>query len=185
MCSQLLHNRRFDICILDEASQVSIPAGLGPLRLSSSFLLVGDHYQLPPLVRSRQAQEEGLNQSLFALLANAHPSAIAMLRQQYRMNAEIMAISNALVYGGLLVCGNEQVGSGRLEPKKQLACCKGCTSCWFRMALDPQCPVLFLDTDSCEEAKETAVATSYSNAFEISLIHTVSLVIISHLIIHC
>lgn len=158
---------------MDEASQVSIPAGLGPLRLASTFLLVGDHYQLPPLVRSRQAQEEGLNQSLFALLANAHPSAIAMLRQQYRMNAEIMAISNSLVYGGLLVCGNEQVGSARLELKGESGCCRGCAACWFKMALDPQNPVLFLDTDACVEARETAVATSFSNAFEINLVQTV------------
>lgn len=158
---------------MDEASQVSVPASLGPLRLASAFLLVGDHYQLPPLVKSRRAQEEGLNQSLFALLASAHPSAIAMLRLQYRMNADIMAISNALVYGGLLLCGNEQVSHGRLDLEKSVGCCKGCAACWFRLALDPVCPVLFLDTDLCEAARETPVATSFSNAFEVNLIQTV------------
>ncbi len=29
---------------------------LGPLRYANSFLLVGDHYQLPPLVRRRQIE---------------------------------------------------------------------------------------------------------------------------------
>lgn len=44
--------RRFDVCIVDEASQVTLPTCLGPLRFAERFVLVGDHYQLPPLVRS-------------------------------------------------------------------------------------------------------------------------------------
>lgn len=42
--------RRFDYCIVDEASQVTLPTCLGPLRFASKFVLVGDHFQLPPLV---------------------------------------------------------------------------------------------------------------------------------------
>jgi DNA replication ATP-dependent helicase Dna2 len=39
----------FDVCIVDEASQVTQPVCLGPLRYANSFVLVGDHYQLPPV----------------------------------------------------------------------------------------------------------------------------------------
>ena len=48
--------RSFDVCIIDEASQITLPASLGPLRCASVFVLVGDHYQLPPLVQSQQAR---------------------------------------------------------------------------------------------------------------------------------
>lgn len=43
--------RTFDYCIVDEASQVTLPACIGPLRFADKFVLVGDHNQLPPLVR--------------------------------------------------------------------------------------------------------------------------------------
>lgn len=43
--------RTFDYCIVDEASQITLPVCLGPLRLAETFVLVGDHFQLPPLVR--------------------------------------------------------------------------------------------------------------------------------------
>ena len=42
--------RKFDVCIVDEASQVTLPTCLGPLRFAKKFVLVGDHNQLPPLV---------------------------------------------------------------------------------------------------------------------------------------
>ena len=48
----LCTNRLFDYCIVEEASQIPLPLSLAPLRLASRFVLVGDHHQLPPLVRS-------------------------------------------------------------------------------------------------------------------------------------
>jgi AAA domain len=49
--SELFSRRIFDYCIVDEASQITLPTCLGPLRFAEKFVLVGDHYQLPPLVR--------------------------------------------------------------------------------------------------------------------------------------
>jgi len=47
----------FDYCIIDEASQVTLPVCLGALQYASqSFVLVGDHHQLPPLVQSDKAR---------------------------------------------------------------------------------------------------------------------------------
>ena len=48
--------RRFDVCIVDEASQVLQPACLGPLFNADRFVLVGDPQQLPPVVRSKEAR---------------------------------------------------------------------------------------------------------------------------------
>lgn len=48
--SPLFLRRHFDYCIVDEASQITLPTCLGPLRYADKFVLVGDHFQLPPLV---------------------------------------------------------------------------------------------------------------------------------------
>jgi DNA replication ATP-dependent helicase Dna2 len=69
----LLAGRCFDVCIIDEAGQITLPAVLGSLMLARSFCLVGDHYQLPPLVQSAQATAQGLACSLFRRLCEAHP----------------------------------------------------------------------------------------------------------------
>ena len=57
--SPLLTNELFDVVIVDEAGQTSQPAILGALMAADSFILVGDHKQLPPLVNSEIAQAGG------------------------------------------------------------------------------------------------------------------------------
>jgi superfamily I DNA and/or RNA helicase len=47
-----------DWCVMDEAGQISQPAALGGMVLAKRHVLVGDQYQLPPLVVSLQAQVE-------------------------------------------------------------------------------------------------------------------------------
>ncbi len=42
----LFRERTFDYCIVDEASQITLPVCLGPIRLARTFVLVGDHCQL-------------------------------------------------------------------------------------------------------------------------------------------
>ena len=45
----------FDVAIVDEATQLSEPMTLAPLRLARRFVLVGDHRQLPPIVANERA----------------------------------------------------------------------------------------------------------------------------------
>ncbi|KAF3570204.1 hypothetical protein F2Q69_00063658 [Brassica cretica] len=113
--SPYLVNRRFDVCIIDEAGQIALPVSIGPLLFASTFVLVGDHYQLPPLVQSTEARENGMGISLFRRLSEAHPQAISMLQNQYRMCRGIMELSNALIYGDRLCCGSAEVANATLE----------------------------------------------------------------------
>jgi len=88
----------FDVAIIDEASQLTIPSILGALRFAKRFILVGDEKQLPPLVMSQKAAEQGLNESLFSQLLSRHPEACASLTVQYRMNRWISNFSSTVFY---------------------------------------------------------------------------------------
>jgi DNA replication ATP-dependent helicase Dna2 len=129
----LFTRRTFDYCIVDEASQITLPTCLGPLRFADKFVLVGDHFQLPPLVslwvlmlfhtaltsifvqvRNREARRGGLDVSLFRRLSDAHPHAVVDLAYQYRMNEDIMLLSNKLIYGDRLRCGSDETAKQSL-----------------------------------------------------------------------
>ena len=84
--------RTFDYCIVDEASQITLPICLGPIRMARTFVLVGDHNQLPPLVQNEEARNGGLDVSLFKLLSDTHPASVVNLEHQYRMCEDIMAL---------------------------------------------------------------------------------------------
>jgi DNA replication ATP-dependent helicase Dna2 len=134
--SVIFKKRVFDYCIVDEASQIPLPTCLSPLRFAHKFILVGDHKQLPPLVRSRLARKKGYDVSLFKLLADAHEEDVAHLRLQYRMNEEIMSLSNRLVYEGRLKCGNREVAERKLRIAE-----KGLDKVeeeWLRVCADPE-----------------------------------------------
>lgn len=60
-------------------------------------------------VRNPAARKGGLDVSLFRRLSDAHPHAVVDLAYQYRMNEDIMTLSNKLIYGDRLRCGSEAV----------------------------------------------------------------------------
>jgi len=141
----------FDYCIIDEATQLTLPIALGPLRFAKVFVLVGDHYQLPPLVRA--ANNPLYGQSLFKQLSVKHPEAVVELHYQYRMNTDIMSISNELVYQNRLIGGTENILNCKLN-KIELAYLPklkhGFISSqnWLMQVLNPSKSVVFLDTDN-------------------------------------
>lgn len=90
------------------------PVCIGPLRFANVFVLVGDHYQLPPIVRNTDARELGFSKSLFKRLCEAHPESVVNLEHQYRMNSDIVLLSNTLVYSHKLKCGTQQVANSFL-----------------------------------------------------------------------
>ncbi|KAI0270758.1 AAA domain-containing protein [Gloeopeniophorella convolvens] len=57
--------------------------------VSQHVVLIGDHKQLPPVIRSREAQIRGLNISLFERLTEEGVVPSIMLDTQYRMHPDI------------------------------------------------------------------------------------------------
>ncbi|KAK5661983.1 hypothetical protein OQA88_10094 [Cercophora sp. LCS_1] len=111
----IFNERTFDYCIVDEASQITLPVCLGPIRMARTFVLVGDHNQLPPLVQNDEARLGGLDVSLFKLLSDTHPSSVVNLEHQYRMCEDVMTLSNTLIYEGRLKCGVESLRRAALH----------------------------------------------------------------------
>ncbi|TYZ67803.1 hypothetical protein PybrP1_001791 [[Pythium] brassicae (nom. inval.)] len=155
----LFQKRRFDFCIVDEATQTTQPVVLGALRCADTFVLVGDHYQLPPLVASAPARREGMDVSLFRRLSEAHPSAVQQLSFQYRMNADIMRVANRLVYGGKLKCGLSRVALNHLRlALQQHSAATSKQPPWPITVLSNGQGVVFLDTDALDGACESVGA---------------------------
>ncbi len=98
-----LADERFDLALLDEATQAIEPLALLAFLKADRLVLAGDHKQLGPTVLSQKAAREGLAVSLFVRLLEAHGDQVkVMLREQYRMHDAIMAYPSATMYGGEL-----------------------------------------------------------------------------------
>eukprot|EP00047_Mylnosiga_fluctuans_P000645 m.197990 g.197990 ORF g.197990 m.197990 type:complete len:746 (+) comp10088_c0_seq51:4962-7199(+) len=169
----LFHQRLFDVCIVDEASQTTQAICLGPLRFARRFVLVGDHYQLPPLVQSVEARTMGMEISLFKRLCDAHPEAVVALEFQYRMNADVMRLCNALIYGYRMRCANAFVSEARLAMPYEDVVRETYSlphQRWVHTAVSPSNSVLFFDTDEVP-GKEVRIGETISNPVESALVH--------------
>lgn len=99
----VLARREFDLVLLDEATQAIEPLALGAFTRAPRVILAGDHLQLPPTVISLEAARRGLSRSLFERLLEDHgPQVKQLLREQYRMNEQIMRFPSEQTYGGQL-----------------------------------------------------------------------------------
>lgn len=98
---------KFDVCIIDEATQCTEISSFTPLQYGiKKLILVGDIKQLPPFVFSRECAEAGLKNSLFARIQQSfvgtNLEGVKMLTTQYRMHPEIVKWPNEYFYEGKL-----------------------------------------------------------------------------------
>lgn len=148
---RVLEGLYFDTLILDEAAQAPEPHTWVPVTRARSVILAGDPFQLPPTIKSDEAQKGGLSKTLIEKQFDLHPEHIALLDTQYRMKNEIMEYSNLHFYGGQLKT------SDSVSLRKSL--------------FDPEDPVLFIDTAGCGFDEETEEGNeSYFNPGEAGII---------------
>ncbi|NOY11813.1 MAG: IGHMBP2 family helicase [Archaeoglobi archaeon] len=98
--TSFLLDARFDVAVVDEATQSTIPSVLIPISRAEKFVLAGDHRQLPPTVVSQQAKE--LERTMFEALISRYPFKSEMLDVQYRMNEILAEFPSKVFYGGRL-----------------------------------------------------------------------------------
>ena len=109
--SRALREQQFDVAVVDEAGQLTEPGTFLATNLADRFVLVGDHQQLPPVVRA----ENELRTSLFERLIERYPDAGVMLDRQYRMSQRVQYFSSREFYDGQLRPATGDVAAQRLD----------------------------------------------------------------------
>jgi ATP-dependent RNA/DNA helicase IGHMBP2 len=140
----LLLGLEFDLVLIDEAAQSLEASSWISLLKGRRAVLAGDHRQLPPTIKSREAERRGLGLTLFDRLSSLRGEAVTrMLATQYRMHEAIMEWPSRELYGGRLTA-HASVANHLLSTLPHV---EGCPL--------TQMPLLFIDTAGCD-LEETA-----------------------------
>jgi superfamily I DNA and/or RNA helicase len=97
-----LNKKTFNTLFFDEASQALEPMVWIPLLKCKRLILCGDHFQLPPVVKSLEAKKGGLDVTLLDRCMK-FKEAVSLLNRQYRMSNAIMGFSNQYFYNNELI----------------------------------------------------------------------------------
>lgn len=104
-----LARKKFNTLFFDEASQVLEPMVWIPLLKCKRLVLCGDHFQLPPVVKSIVAKKGGLEETLLDRCIELKGT-VTLLNRQYRMNSVIMGFSNKWFYQNELIADESIAG---------------------------------------------------------------------------
>ena len=99
--NKALANKQFSTLFFDEASQALEAISWIPLLKCKRVIFSGDHFQLPPVVKSSKAKQEGLAETMLDRCIK-HPDISTLLTRQYRMHQHIMQFSNHYFYNNEL-----------------------------------------------------------------------------------
>jgi len=94
----LVRQQKYKTVVIDEAGQALEPACWIPILKAQKVILAGDHFQLPPTIKSNEAAQKGLSTTLLEKCVALHPEAVTLLEEQYRMHEMIMGYSSAVFY---------------------------------------------------------------------------------------
>ena len=146
----MLSHCHFDVAIIDEASQTTIPSVLIPIAKADKFILAGDPKQLPPTVTSNNNE---LKTTLFEILQKNFPEQQKFLNVQNRMNEKLMEFPNREFYNNKLECG-EKAKNYFLQPEQDVYHNKS--------------PIFFIDTskDNYNSEYQYKNSTSIYNKLE-------------------
>jgi len=143
-----VRNIKYHTVVIDEAGQALEPACWIPILKAQKLVLAGDHCQLSPTIKSNEAAQKGLSNTLLEKCVALHPESVVLLEEQYRMNEMIMGYSSRIFYEGRLRA-HESVSKHLLFPEDT--------------------PLAFIDTAGCG-FDEKSEGTSTSNPEEASFL---------------
>ena len=157
---QKFANLKFDVTIIDEAGQIQIHNALVPMSVSNKLIMLGDHKQIPPIVKQNvvasceehDISTELMYKSLFEKMYEELPdSNKTMLDTQFRMPKEIADILSTWFYDG-----KYKTHSGK-QSKSLIP----------RLSKKP---IVFIDTSKSSDKTESTDGPSASNPLEAVII---------------
>ena len=119
---------QYHTVVIDEAGQALEPACWIPILKAKKVVLAGDHLQLSPTIKSEEAAKKGLSTTLLEKCVAAHPEAVTLLEEQYRMHEAIQGYSSKVFY------------KDRLKAHASVA---------RHLLFDNDAPLHFIDTAGC------------------------------------
>jgi ATP-dependent RNA/DNA helicase IGHMBP2 len=150
--NRMMRDRQFSTVFIDEAAQALEPMCWIPITRSNRVIFAGDHFQLPPTVKSKTAEAGGLKESLFEQCMPIENIAV-MLNTQYRMHEHIMGFSSAKFYESNLLA-HESVKNNLLSYDSEVVLLNTAldfvdtAGCGYTETLNPES----LSTSNTEEA---------------------------------
>jgi len=170
--SEMLRNFSFDVVFIDEATQSTEPSCLIPMVKGKTWIMAGDHKQLPPTVLSEEAAKS-LSLTLFERLLEVYGEGIkSLLRIQYRMHEDIMEFPSRAFYGGQLVA-HESVARHTLRDLGITPERTANLTPPYDMILNPDRPVIFVDTAGRFPERQRHGSTSYYNEGEARIVFAI------------
>lgn len=146
----LLAGRKFKTVLIDEAAQALEPATWIPIMKAEKVVLCGDPFQLPPTVKSKDANKSGLSLTLMERVIQRRFKH-KILEVQYRGNEMIMGYSNHYFYE------NKLMASPSVRDR--------------RLPVQENSPLIFIDTAGTGfEEKPEKGSGSFFNANEYNLL---------------
>jgi len=154
----------FNTVIIDEASQAAVTLALLGMVKAGKWVLVGDHYQLPPVFRTLgEAAEnpEALDplSAFNRLVALVGEGEALWLENHYRSNPEIIRFASEHVYGGKIK-PHPSCSGIKLERRAEG---------YLHRILDPEKPAVFVHVNG----RERAEGGSRWNAEEVEVVVTI------------
>jgi ATP-dependent RNA/DNA helicase IGHMBP2 len=163
--SHLLKDLQFDLVVVDEAAQALEAACWIPIMKSSKCVLAGDHCQLPPTIKSKSAEEGGLNMTLFEKIIkdNRFANIVKLLNVQYRMNDVISRWASKNMYNNHVLSATSVMNHTIFDllPNSNRNDC----------GEDPENAVmLMIDTSDCYMFEDSSDGTSHRNINEADIV---------------
>jgi DNA replication ATP-dependent helicase Dna2 len=148
--------KEFYVVVLDEASQIRVAdslLALSHVKEAGRLLIVGDHFQLPPIIKGKYKAGEGepfIFESIFRLLfeEDKEKQFTCQLTDNFRMNEALCRYPATAIYGPQYTAFNQDIAT------QTLALDHGSADEWVEAVTDPRYPLIVCVYDGVRGTQE-------------------------------
>lgn len=149
--------KEFDVVVLDEASQIRVAdslLALSHVKEAGRLLIVGDHFQLPPIIKGKYKAGEDepfIFESIFRLLfeEDKEKQFTCQLTDNFRMNEVLCRYPAAAIYGSQYTAFNCEIATQTLALDHRSVADE-----WVEAVMDPRYPLIVCVYDGVRGTQE-------------------------------